>query len=81
MIGSELGAVVESPGGESGFSGEAVLCRQVLEMGTLVNYRARPHVIVGITPMSVTPQLLELEDTETGRVCHVNAVDLDSPQS
>jgi hypothetical protein len=46
-----------------------------LEIGTIVSYQGRLYVVVGITPMSVTPPLLELEDTENGRTRGVRADD------
>jgi hypothetical protein len=39
----------------------------VFEIGTAVSYRGRLYVVLGTTPMSVTPALVELEDAETGR--------------
>jgi len=47
----------------------------VLEIGTIVSYRGRLYVVVGITPMSVTPPLLELEDAESRRARRVRADD------
>jgi hypothetical protein len=49
----------------------------VFEIGTIISYRGRLHVVVGITPMSVTPPLLELEDTDSGRIRRVRG---DDPQ-
>jgi len=49
----------------------------VFEIGTIVSYRGRLHVVVCITPMSVTPPLVELEDIESGRIRRVRA---DDPQ-
>ena len=49
----------------------------VFEIGTIISYRGRLHVVVGRTPMSVTPPLLELEDTESGRIRRVRG---DDPQ-
>ena len=46
-------------------------------IGTIVSYRGRLHVVVGITPMSVTPALLELEHGESG---HIRRVRADDPQ-
>jgi hypothetical protein len=43
----------------------------MFEIGTIISYRGRLQVVVGITPMSVTPPLLELEDTESGRIRRV----------
>jgi hypothetical protein len=74
---SELGIVVEASSAGSGFSTNAVLRRQPLKIGMLVTYHARQHVVVGITPMSVTPQLLELEDADSGRTRHVKSTDRD----
>jgi hypothetical protein len=47
----------------------------VFEIGTIISYRGRLHVVVGITPMGVTPPLLELEDTESGRIRRVRGDD------
>jgi hypothetical protein len=47
----------------------------VFDIGTIISYRGRFHVVVGITPMSVTPPLLELEDTESGRIRRVQGDD------
>jgi len=49
----------------------------VFEIGTIVSYRGRLHVVVGMTPMSVTPPLVELEDAESGRTGRVR---VDDPQ-
>jgi len=46
-----------------------------LEIGTIVNYQGRLYVVFGTTPMSVTPPLLELEDTENGDTRRVRADD------
>ncbi len=46
-----------------------------LEIGTNVRYQGRLYVVLGITPMSVTPPLLELEDTENGGTRPVRADD------
>ena len=43
----------------------------VFKIGTIVSYRGRLHVVVGVTPMSVTPQLVEIEDRESGRIRRV----------
>jgi hypothetical protein len=49
----------------------------VFKIGTIIRYRGRLHVVVGITPISVTPPLLELQDTESGRIRRVQG---DDPQ-
>jgi hypothetical protein len=43
----------------------------VFKIGTIVSYRGRLHVVIGVTPMSATPQLVELEDRESGRIRRV----------
>ena len=43
----------------------------MFKIGTIVSYRGRLHVVVGVTPMSATPQLVELEDRESGRIRRV----------
>ena len=48
----------------------------MFKIGTIVSYRGRLHVVVGVTPISVTPQLVELEDRESGRIRRVPAGDL-----
>ena len=45
------------------------------EIGTIVSYQGRLFVVLGVTPMSVTPALLELEDTENGSTRRVRADD------
>ncbi len=40
----------------------------VFKIGTIVSYRGRLHVVVGVTPMSVTPELVEIEDRENERI-------------
>jgi hypothetical protein len=49
----------------------------VFKFGTIVSYRGRLHAIVGVTPMSVTPQLVEIEDLESGRISRVPLADLE----
>jgi len=46
----------------------------VFEIGTIVSYREGLYV-VGVTPMSV-PQLVEIEDRESGRIRLVPYADL-----
>jgi len=48
----------------------------VFKIGTIVSYRGRLHVVIGVTPMSATPQLVELEDRESGRIRRVPYGDL-----
>ena len=48
----------------------------MFKIGTIVSYRGRLHVVVGVTPMSMTPQLVELEDQESGRIRRVPSGDL-----
>ncbi len=40
----------------------------MFKIGTIVSYRGRLHVVVGVTPMSVTPELVEIEDRENERI-------------
>ena len=40
----------------------------MVDIGTLLTYRGRLHVVVGVTPIGATPRLVELEDVESGRV-------------
>jgi hypothetical protein len=47
----------------------------MVDLGTLLTYRGRLHVVVGVTPMGATPRLLELEDVESGRIRHVEWTD------
>lgn len=47
----------------------------MLNIGTTITFQWRLHVIVGITPIGVTPCMVELEDLETGRVRSVQAGD------
>jgi hypothetical protein len=39
----------------------------MLQIGDFVMYEGRVHVLVGITPMSVTPFEMQLQDRATGR--------------
>jgi hypothetical protein len=39
----------------------------MLQIGDFVMYEGRVHVLVGITPMSVTPFEMQLQDQATGR--------------
>ena len=48
----------------------------VFKIGTIVSYRGRLHVVIGVTPMSVTPQVVEIEDRESGRIRRVPSGDL-----
>jgi len=45
----------------------------LFEIGTIVSYQGRLYVVLGGTPMSVTPALLEVEDTENGSIRRVRA--------
>ena len=47
----------------------------MVNLGTLLTYRGRLHVVVGVTPMGATPRLLELEDVESGRIRRVEWTD------
>jgi hypothetical protein len=47
----------------------------MVDLGTLLTYRGRLHVVVGVTPMGATPRLLELEDVESGRIRRVEWTD------
>jgi hypothetical protein len=47
----------------------------LFEIGTIVSYQGRLYVVLGVTPMSVRPALLELEDTENGSIRRVRADD------
>ncbi len=49
----------------------------MFKFGTIVSYGGRLHVVVGVTPMSVTPQLVEIEDRESGRIRCVPFADLE----
>ncbi len=48
----------------------------MFKIGTIVSYRGRLHVVAGVTPISVTPQLVEIEDRESGRIRRVPYGDL-----
>jgi len=48
----------------------------VFEIGTIVSYRERLYIVVGVTPMSVTPQRVEIEDRESERIRRVPYADL-----
>ena len=47
----------------------------LFEIGTIVSYQGRLYVVLGVTPMSVTPALLEVEDTENGSIRRLRADD------
>ena len=49
----------------------------MVDLGTLLTYRGRLHVVVGVTPIGCTPQLVELEDAESGRIRRVAWADPD----
>jgi hypothetical protein len=49
----------------------------MFEIGKTISYRGRRHIVVGVTPMGVTPCLVELEDAESGRV---RSVQCDDPE-
>jgi hypothetical protein len=47
----------------------------MVDLGTLLTYRGRLHVVVGVTPVGASPRLLELEDVESGRMRRVEWTD------
>jgi hypothetical protein len=47
----------------------------LFEIGTIVSYQGRLFVVIGVTPMSDTPALLEHEDTENVSTRRVQADD------
>jgi hypothetical protein len=47
----------------------------LFEIGTIVSYQGRLYVVLGVTPMSVRPAVLELEDTENGSIRRVRVDD------
>jgi len=47
----------------------------MVDLGTLLTYRGRLHVVVGVTPMGATPRLFEIEDVESGRIRRVEWTD------
>jgi hypothetical protein len=49
----------------------------IFEIGTHVSYKGRLYVVVGFTPIGVTPRLLELEDVQSGRTREVEPSDPD----
>jgi hypothetical protein len=49
----------------------------MVDIGTLVSYRGRPHVVVGVTPIGATPRVVELEEVESGRIRRVEWSDPD----
>jgi len=49
----------------------------MVDIGTLLTYRGRLHVVVGVTPIGATPRLVELEDVESGRIRRVEWTDPD----
>ena len=53
----------------------------MFKIGTIVSYRGRLHVVIGVTPMSATPQLVELEDRESGRFAASHTVIFNSSRN
>ena len=49
----------------------------IFEIGTHVSYKGRLYVVVGFTPIGVTPRLLELEDVQSGRIRELESSDPD----
>jgi hypothetical protein len=47
----------------------------VFEIGMVVTYQGCPHRVVGITPMSVNPRLVDLEDPARGELRRVASSD------
>jgi len=47
----------------------------LFEIGTFVSYQGRLYAVLGVTPMSVKPASLEVEDTENGSIRRVRADD------
>ena len=45
------------------------------EIGTHLNYRGRLHVVIAVTPIGVRPNLIDLEDVESGRIRRVKPDD------
>ena len=45
------------------------------EIGKTISYRGRLHVVVGVTPIGAAPCLVELKDTESGRVRSIRCDD------
>jgi hypothetical protein len=73
---SEQGIGTEDEGVDSVLAHTPVRMPVALyEIGTIVSYQGRLYVVRGVTPMSVTPALLELEDTENGNTRRVRADD------
>jgi hypothetical protein len=71
---SEVEIAVE-PLADSGFGTQAAPWRRPVEIGMFVKYGERLHAVVGITPMSVTPRLVELEDADGRRIRRVQPTD------
>jgi hypothetical protein len=42
-----------------------------MNLGDLITYQGRSHVVVGITPMSVRPFRVDLRDPQTNRTISV----------
>jgi hypothetical protein len=47
----------------------------ILEIGMAMTYRGRAHVVAGISPMGVTPQVVELRDIDGGCTRTVSVTD------
>jgi hypothetical protein len=52
----------------------------ILQIGMPVTYRGRAHVVAGISPMGVTPQVVELRDIDAGCTRTVSVTDEFHPQ-
>jgi hypothetical protein len=49
----------------------------MVDNGTLLSYRGRLHVVVGVTPIGAIPRVVELEEVESGRIRRVEWSDPD----
>jgi hypothetical protein len=48
----------------------------MVEIRDTLSYQGRGHLVLGMTPMSVTPRLIEIEDTDNGRIRSVSPDEL-----
>jgi hypothetical protein len=52
---------------------------EILEIGMAMTHRGRAHVVAGISPVGVTPQVVDLRDIEVGCIRTVSVTDESLP--
>lgn len=71
----------DSPNGGSAARKGVSAVMHSLHVGDQVSYRSRTFVVRGLTPLSVKPQRVHLEDAETGERVDVLADDVKRRES